>query len=215
MAKRDFFDKIVAMKQIIGILLALGAAQVGLAVPGKHIGIGNLRYAGNGCPQNSVDMALSSDGSALSVLFSNFVLQAGGATDKQVEKKSCTVSILVDVPTGFRVTIAQFDYRGFTQLPVGARASLDVRYVFLNRGVGHARQHQFKGPLMQNYAVNDSISRHDRHGTSCQDRQATFQISPKLELHSNSQHEAAVATLDSLDSQGYGLRYHVELEPCI
>lgn len=187
-------------------------ASLALAVHNRGIAIGHHRYAGTACPQGSVGASLSPDGSAISVLFSDFVVTAG--SDKQRDSKGCTIDIPVTIPEGFRLSVAQFDYRGFQQIPAGARANLAVRYAFMQHGAGHLHEHPFTGPKSMNYLVTDKIERSVRHRTSCQARQATLRLTPQIDLRTNANREQTMLTLDSADANGFGIKYVLELEPC-
>lgn len=199
---------------LCAILLFSFSANAAIASNRDRIGMGGLNYGGTGCPQGSVAMAQSADGLALTLLFSGFVLEVGGATQKINENKSCTVNVAVDIPQGFKVSIAQFDYRGFHNLPQNARSELVVHYGFLQHGNARQNRHEFVGPLTQNYLVSDVIERSGRHRSNCSARRAIFRISPNIRLRTNAQKESALATLDSLDSQTRGLKYNFEMEAC-
>lgn len=176
--------------------------------------VDKLRYSGKACPLGSVSMSLSPDGAALSVLFSAFSIEVGGDKRNRADSATCAINIDVQIPAGARVSISQFDYRGFHQLTEGARSELSVRYAFMNNGNGHIQRHRFAGPLMENFFVTDTVTRHNRQKTACEAREATFQIFPTLDLRSNAKNDWSFATLDSIDSISRGLTYHIELEPC-
>jgi hypothetical protein len=102
-----------------GILLA--SLLLATAAQADDISLGKPGYGGSGCPANSVSATLSPDGKALSLLFDEYVVEAGGETGKSFDRKTCNVAIPVHVPQGRSVSVLAIDYRGFNQLPRGAR----------------------------------------------------------------------------------------------
>ncbi|WEZ85855.1 DUF4360 domain-containing protein (plasmid) [Rhizobium sp. 32-5/1] len=97
------------------------ADDISLGIPG---------YGGSGCPSNSVSATLSPDAKALSLLFDEYIVQAGGETGKSFDRKTCNVAIPVHVPQGRSVSVLAVDYRGFNQPPRGARSQFNVEYFF-------------------------------------------------------------------------------------
>ena len=102
-----------ALIGVLGFAAVAHADDIKLGVPG---------YGGSGCPSNSVSATLSPDSKSLSLLFDEYIVQAGGDTGKSLDRKTCNVAIPVHVPQGRSVSVLAIDYRGFNQLPRGARS---------------------------------------------------------------------------------------------
>lgn len=140
--------------KIIGALIGvLGFATVAHA---DDISLGIPGYGGSGCPSNSVSATLSPDQKALSLLFDEYIVQAGGETGKTLDRKTCNVAIPVHVPQGRSVSVLAVDYRGFNQLPKGARSQFSVEYFFAGaRGPSFAKT--FTGPKEEDYLISNDI----------------------------------------------------------
>src|SRR3954467_11503208 len=106
------------MGKNLGVIFALLLATT--QVQADDIRLGNPEYGGSGCPGGSASVALSPDQKAISILFDQYVVEAGGA--KSFARKNCNIAIPVHVPSGYSVAVMAIDYRGFVQLPVGSRA---------------------------------------------------------------------------------------------
>ena len=106
------------MKTCIGTLLSAIALVTSTAAFADSIQLGNPEYGGTGCPAGTASVSLSPDNSAISILFDQYVVEAGGA--KAFDRKNCNIAVPVHVPQGFSVSVIAIDYRGFVQLPAGA-----------------------------------------------------------------------------------------------
>src|SRR5262245_56951679 len=106
--------------------LSLLTAAVGLALAAvaraDDIALGDPAYGGSGCPAGTASVALSPDQKAISLLFDQYVTEAGGQTQKRLDRKSCNIAIPVHIPQGYSVSIFQVDYRGFVSVPQGGRS---------------------------------------------------------------------------------------------
>ncbi|MEZ0392246.1 MAG: DUF4360 domain-containing protein [Pseudobdellovibrionaceae bacterium] len=107
------------------ILVASLFAQGAWAVP-TEVTIGNPKLEGEGCPQGTARAVLSPDGSAISILFDEFILDA---TKRRVYppeklKKDCDFKIPVQLPPGYRLLASRIDYRGFAALAKGVKGFL-------------------------------------------------------------------------------------------
>jgi len=95
-----------------------------------EIQIGTPIYGGSGCPQGTADLALMPDGSALGILFDQYVAVAGGETGRLFERKACSLAIPLHIPAGLSVSLVRVDYQGFAEVPAGGQAKFGVEYFF-------------------------------------------------------------------------------------
>ena len=118
-------NKILVLLSSIVFTATAGAAEIKLGEP---------QYGGTGCPAGSASVALSPDQTAISILFDQYVVEAGGS--KAFDRKNCNIAIPVRVPNGYSVSVFAIDYRGFTGIPAGGRAQLNVNYFLAGNGRG-------------------------------------------------------------------------------
>jgi len=161
-----------------------------------QITLGQPSYGGTGCPAGSVGVALAPDGSSLSLLFDQYIVEAGGTTGRSFDRKSCNISIPVTVPQGLSVSIINVDYRGFNQLPAGASSNFSVEYFFAG-GRGPVFNRSFQGPLSSDYLIQNQLIGTAVVWSACgQDVLLRTNASMRVQT---TQNQAALATVDSED----------------
>ena len=121
------------------------------------ISLGEPGYGGTGCPDGTVSVTLSPDQKSLSLLFDQYQLAVGGETGKSFDRKSCNIAIPVHVPQGLSVSILKIDFRGFNHLPPAATSQFNVEYFFAGTR-GPSFQRQFRGPLDDDYLINNELA---------------------------------------------------------
>lgn len=115
-----------------------------------------FEYQGAGCPQGHVNVAITSDASAFSILYDSFNLQAGG--NITAANSACSVVLHLKKPKrlGFKVTEAEF--RGFVALDASVIANQNV---VVMSGPNHGHQklsaefgtQNWSGPIAENYSL--------------------------------------------------------------
>ena len=74
--------------------------------------LGEPSYGGNGCPSGTASISVSPSGDSLSVLFDQQIAEAGGETGKLTDLKSCNISIPIQVPNGYSVSVGPIPLQG-------------------------------------------------------------------------------------------------------
>lgn len=188
-------------------LVALSLAAPAMA---DTIRLGDPAYGGSGCPAGSASVTLSPDNSAISILFDQYVVEAGGA--KSFDRKNCNIAIPVHVPSGYSVAVLAIDYRGFVQLPAGGRANLSVNYFLPGQGRGVNSSRSFFGASTQDYTTSDRLNLESLVWSGC-GADTILRANTSMVVNSNSRREQAMATVDSADVDA-GLVYHVQWRTC-
>ena len=88
----------------VALIAAAGSAQAQ-----SGIALGEPAYGGTGCPSGSVSAALSPDNTSLSLLFDQYVVEAGQSVGRSFDRKSCNIAIPVHVPQGYSVSVMSID----------------------------------------------------------------------------------------------------------
>lgn len=188
----------------IGMLLSTQALANGLqlGVPG---------YGGSGCPQGTASAVLSPDNKQLSILFDAYMAEAGNTTGKKVDYKNCNITIPVQVPQGWAISVFKVDYRGFNFLPAGARSIFSVEYFFAGMR-GPRLDKVFTGSLNDSYLITDNLVASTMVWSAC-GAQTNLRINSSMRAISNSRMDQALATVDSADISS-GLIYHLAWRRC-
>ena len=195
--------------------------QIGNKFSVKHIGMRILKpqLQGTGCSDEEVAVALSEDKRKISILFNNYVVQAGSSVGKSQDLKSCNINLPVMVPAGHRVAVVALDYRGFASVPGGGLASLKTKYQFvspMSMGISRrvVRNEDFVGPFEDSYYLTSSLKA-QKYWSEC-GRNMVLKIETDLSAQTNSSSLDTLATLDSVDGQSTeDLTYHLLWEKCL
>lgn len=168
-------------------------------------------YNGNGCPMNSASVALNEDRSALTILFNDFVVQAGMGSGLSMDRKKCDIAIPVHVPQGYMVSILTIDYRGFVSLPYGGQGRFSAEYFFAGQR-GPSATKIFNGGMEDDYIFTNKLSIESMVWSEC-GMPVTLRVSSGLFVRTNRAFEDAMASVDSADLKS-GVVFHLQYKRC-
>lgn len=149
---------------VISVSLLMG--NIAFFVQSEGVTLGQPSYGGSGCPQGTASAILSHDYHSLSILFDNFVAEAGGYNARRMSRKSCNVAIPLHVPQGYSTSIFKIDYRGFHNIPYGGYTKFAVEYFFAGE-TGIRLSKKFLGPMEANYTLRNHVSRNSNVWSDC------------------------------------------------
>lgn len=173
--------------------------------------LGQPEYGGTGCPAGSASVALSPDAKSLSMLFDSFVVEAGGTSGRNLDRKTCNLAVPVHVPQGYSVSIFQIDYRGFNSLPYGAYSRFNVEYFFAG-SQGPSYQRRFDGDLEEQYLLRNNLSASAVTWSEC-GRQVILRANTGMMVRSNNANEESMSSVDSADVSA-GLIFNMQWKRC-
>ena len=198
------------MKKILAIAaLLIGSSFAGTAFA-DDIALGEPGYGGTGCPDGSASVTLSPDAKSLSILFDEYYVEAGGATNKSLDRKSCNIAIPVHVPQGLSVSILTIDYRGFNSLPSGARSVFNVEYFFAGQR-GPRFSKTFRGELDQDYLITHKLPATALVWSAC-GADVNLRTNSSIRVQTR-QNKEALATVDSEDINA-AIKYQLQWKRC-
>lgn len=198
------------MKTILALAaLALSAGFVSVA-HADDISLGEPGYGGTGCPGGSVSTTLSPDAKSLSLLFDAYSAQAGGDTGKAFDRKSCNIAIPVHVPQGLSISVLAIDYRGYNNVPAGAKSEFNVEYFFAG-AKGPSFKKTFTGPKDEDYLIHNELVAQASVWSACgADVNLRTNSSIKVTTKNN---QDALATVDSEDVSA-AIVYQLQWKQC-
>ena len=176
----------------------------------NDINLGVPGYGGNGCPANSASVTLSDDKKSLSIIFDQFIVEAGGM-NKTIERKTCNIAIPVHVPQGFSISIIDVDYRGYVSLPSQASARLTAEY-FLAGSLGPRFDKTFVGRTDTDYTFNNAIGVQAQIWSPC-GADTILRVNAAMLVRTNRYRDEALATVDSADFKA-GMLYKLQWKRC-
>lgn len=199
------------MKKAILKSLALAAAlgTLSQAALADDIRLGVPGYGGNGCPSGSASVTLSPDQKALTIIFDQFLVEAGAF--KTLDRKSCNIAIPVHIPQGFSVSILEADYRGFNSLPSGAYSQFAAEYFFAGQRGPKIRK-TFRGPIDSDYLVENNLTVTGLVWSAC-GADVNLRVNASMLVKTNRYREDALATVDTADFKA-GMVYKLQWRRC-
>ena len=200
----------LVLAAILGSAQALVSTQ---AFANDPIILGTPATGGTGCPAGAASVTVAPDGSAISLLFDNFVAQAGGTV--RMARKVCSISVPVHVPQGFQVAILQIDYRGFNSVPNGGLNQFNAEY-FWAGAVGPKYTKNFffdpANPTGADYLVTNKLAVSSLVWTPC-GADINLRTNASIMSRSNFRGEQAMMTVDSADITA-GIIYQLQWRSC-
>lgn len=173
--------------------------------------LGQPAYGGTGCPAGTASVSVSPDESAVSVLFDQFIAEAGRTTGRRIDRKSCNLTIPVQVPQGYSVAVFQVDYRGFNAVPRGGVNRFDSEYFWAgSRGPRLSRI--FSGPTNDNFTVTDGLMASTLVWAPC-GASVNLRVNASMMAQANAAMEQTIGAVDSADVSS-GLVYHIQWRRC-
>ncbi|TAF08903.1 MAG: DUF4360 domain-containing protein [Nostocales cyanobacterium] len=175
-------------------------ASVGPAFANEKVKIKGAQYGGNGCPEGSASVNVSPDGQELSILFDKFIAVGNKSTET---RKSCNLSIPIQVPQGFQISFYDADYRGY--VAPATTGKLRAEYFFAGQR-GPVFSRTFRGET--DYNVRDKLVTVGDIWSACGD---SVNMRVNAAMSANGQ---GMATVDSFDLAHRGLVYHIKYRRC-
>jgi hypothetical protein len=193
---------ILASTLSIALICNANADDIALGVPG---------YGGNGCPAGTASVTLSPDAKSLTILFDEFLTQAGRSVRKTIDRKSCNLAIPIHIPQGLSVSVIGVDYRGFVALPnMQSVATFSTEYFFAGM-VGPRFQRNWYGPLESDYLFQNTIGVQGVVWSPC-GADTNIRVNTSMMVRNTGAGDA-LASVDSIDMQA-GLVYHLAFRYC-
>ena len=182
---------------------------LGYTASASDIYLGQPGYGGNGCPAGSASATLSPDRKSLSILFDEFLVEAG--EEKRLARKSCNIAIPVSVPQGMSVSIVDVDYRGFVSVPRGGYARFSSEYFFA--GIkGPTFSKFFRGGTEKDYTLSNQLGLSAIVWSRC-GADVNLRVNSSMLIKTNRYRDEALASVDSVDFSS-GLVYHLQWKSC-
>lgn len=169
------------------------------------------RAEGSGCPSGTFQVVVAPDSTSLSILFDSFVVQAGGNTGANAERKDCSLHIPLNLPAKTSLGVYRVDYRGFAEVAQKQFAMLTVAYALgsHNDRVFSRRVKNQSGDYFFTETIGQGLMKRVGCGST-----AALDVKISLDLQTNGVPAQAQATLDTADASGPAIVYQFNLKPC-
>lgn len=196
------------------------------SAPGNHqsalvsgVKLKKPKLGGTGCPEGTIGASISPDAKTISLLFDNYIAEAGQSSGVKRDIKNCTVQLPIEVPAGYQMTIVKLDYRGYNFIPEGGRTRYVTMYSFFdgqtNKQMGKRirRNYIFDGPLDGDYTLSSDVT-NKPIWSNC-GKNLIFRLDTRAIAVTNHEGDDVLATIDSIDaSVGSAVEYHLLWRQC-
>ena len=129
-----------------------------IAVPNPSgVYFANVTANGTGCPAGTWSAAISEDGKAFTLTFSQY--EALVEPGKLLAIKDCAIGIDLRTPSGFSFAVTGFHHQGYALLDkAGMTARQSAKYYFMGDPTGGVeKQSELAGPYDDAYTFSDEI----------------------------------------------------------
>lgn len=206
---------------VIGALAAslLGGGGPTLVIlpspPTTAMTIDVITVNGSGCPLGTAAVAVAPDNTAFTVTYSEYTAQVGVGAKPTDFRKNCQINLKVNVPQGFTYAISQVDYRGFASLEAGATATERANYYFQGSAATSYIAHNFKGALLDDWQVSDSVELAALVWAPCGEKR-NLNINTELRVAAGTSDPTKTTSFMTMDSADGSLTtiYHFAWKQC-
>jgi hypothetical protein len=201
------------MKFRIALILSAVSLNAQL-VSAQSVSIQKIRSFGNACPANSVQAIVSPDGSALSILYSQFHADVGGPL-LGATHMDCEIQIEMSKPVEVTPQLKSVDMRGFVSLDAGMGAQEWSEFELdFGRASHEFARTQFRGPISQTYILSARRPGASQQLPRCNSSPlAHMRINSHFRVEGGSPERVGTLSVDSLDSLMVHT-YHLDWQPC-
>ena len=180
--------------------------------PAERIEIDLVAMAGSGCKPGTADVAISPDNTAFTVIYSDYLAQAGPGVPITDGRKNCQLNVLVEVPNGLTFAIAKADYRGYALLQNGATATQRANYYFQGMSQSTYQSYRLPAPSDGDWINTDQVPVASWVWHPC-GALRNLNINTELRVSGGTSKSASYVTMDSTDGSIETI-YHIGWKRC-
>lgn len=90
----------------------------------------DITYGGGGCPQGSLDVSISGNGTVFGLTYDSFVASKGKGIAATEARKFCQVNFDILYSPGFQYQVYGADYHGYADLDAGVTGTVSSTYYY-------------------------------------------------------------------------------------
>jgi len=189
---------------------ALFLSTSAMAAQPPWVTIQGITYAGTGCPAGSVSQNISNDYKAFTLLFDEYVVEAGPGVSRREGRKACQINVDMQFPQGWSYSIMDVDYRGYVSLDRGVTGVAQSDYYFQGQRGSARLSTTFRGPIDQDYEYRDSLGISAVVWSPC-GASRSLNMKTQIRVDNNrARRGTGLLTVDSVDGQleqVYGIQW--------
>ena len=152
----------------------------------------------------------SNDYKAFTLLFDEYVVEAGPGVSRREGRKACQINVDMQFPQGWSYSIMDVDYRGYVSLDRGVTGVAQSDYYFQGQRGSARLSTTFRGPIDQDYEYRDSLGISAVVWSPC-GASRSLNMKTQIRVDNNrARRGTGLLTVDSVDGQleqVYGIQW--------
>ena len=186
---------------------------------GANIKIESIDATGKGCPAGSWTAEKVPEGTAFTLTFEKYVIEAPASSTLVSSQLNCDVNLKIRTPKDLSYAVTSFQFYGYANLSEGMKASLDAEYFFAGNGIGERTapyHYDLPVPFDTTYAVNDDVeARGVAPSWSACDVSSTLTIRTRLTLANANPDKPGILAMDNIDARAKGaMKVNIRTRSC-
>jgi hypothetical protein len=162
--------------------------------------VNNIVHGGTGCPNGTVASDISEDAKAFTLLFDNFVAEAGPGLPRSASRKFCQLTVNLHVPQGWSYTLFDVTYSGFASLDAGTTGTEKSTYYFEGSpSESVTLETTNSGPYNSDFQISDSLGLSELVWSPCGVNRA-LNVKSSIQVTA-APGQSALITIDSIDGE--------------
>jgi hypothetical protein len=147
----------------IATLFAAGAIATPIVQadgpPPTSVRVKSIKANGSGCPTNSVQSQINSEGTVLTLLFNKYEATIGPQSKSRADaRKNCQILLYLTYPPGYQYTVVGVLTRGYADIDAGVTGDIVSNYYFSGQTEQVTSRASINGPFHDQYKKDDRIS---------------------------------------------------------
>ena len=155
--ERDLKTRTLMTLAVVGLTSTALAQEV--KPDPAQIYIRDIYYSGSGCPSNSLQGMISSDGTVFTATYEQFIAKQGPNWDRLDRRKSCNLTVDLHAPQGYAFALFNLNTLGFVDLDAGTAAQQKVAMRFAGDAIskGASFTNDYYGPADEEFFTTQSV----------------------------------------------------------
>ena len=175
------------------------------------VSISDFTHQGNGCRPGTVSHAVSGDGQAITVFFSDYVV----STDRRrIAHKNCNLSITVQSEPGWEFSVVGADIRGFANISERAFGRFAIRHNFDAEPGPTFQDTVINGPSVGEFLTQVALTPEQARWSGCRPGPRKLRLGTSATVAMRQGGAGSMMSVDSVDGE-LRQRYMLRWRPCV
>ncbi|KAK3389668.1 hypothetical protein B0H63DRAFT_499634 [Podospora didyma] len=173
-------------------------STVGVVPPTNSVKILGVSAIGTGCPVGHAFVTVDATGTIFDVAFDEYYVQVGPGQSPSDARKNCRVSINLQFPAGYALSIIETRFQGYASLAEGQTGVCRAGYTFAGDNSQEVVfQKNLVAPYEDNYNLLAGVG--VESFTKCGGTTAVLNVNSEVRINPITSSKKGIMTIDSFD----------------